>query len=475
MQAKNNLMGKKKGISIRTRILFLFILLCTLSLTSVGILISSFFNGINYTTKQQSADALRAQIERNMGKTALENAAIIEKKLNNSAEAVQFLAENARLLFENDSMYEPRPSYYHDLTADPPPPQPPGYVWDDRYNQIISKDVSCYYLVSGTYAGNYTNVNSTMNETIETSAHLDHVFRQIYTTHPDFYWIYMGFEIGMHRSYPWHKISNPAYDPRQRTWYQTALANNDNISYTDPYFDASGGGLMISIAKTVRRTDGSLIGVVSADLTIETIKQRILNVTIAETGYAFLITNEGKIVAHPNVTNPQPNEDISVWEPNIPESIINNMTSMGYGFGSYLANDNRYYIAYAPIASAGFSFAAIVPEKEVTGVVDVLSGSIENTTRVILIQVLIVISIAIVLAILFGLLVGGKITTPIKKLIDFASRLATRDLEDGRGIDISDFKIDKKLESQKDEIGDLTRAFKNLLISLHEDSKTDKT
>ncbi|MFX0098391.1 MAG: cache domain-containing protein [Candidatus Hodarchaeota archaeon] len=467
MQRTSNLKKPGARMGIRKRILIFFVVVCMISLVSISSLTSAFFNIINVTSKQQSATALKEQIQRNMGKSAVENAAIIDNKLITGATKVDLLAAHAKSLFDYPGLYDDADSYYHDLTASPQPPTPPGYYYDsEKYGQFISKDVSCYYLASGTYVINYTGINATMNETIGTSVHLDSLFQDVMQTHPDFHWIYMGFEIGMHRSYPWHKISNPSYDPRQRTWYQTATADDGNIVYTNPYYDASGGGLMISIAKTVRTSTNNLVGVVSADLTIETIRERILNVQLSPSGYAFLMNTNQKVIAHPNSSTPD--VDINILEPSIPSSILDDMSALHLGFGDYNVNGKRYYISYAPVLSTGFSLAVIVPEEEVISVVDDLSISINSATTSVLVQTYSIIAVAAILAIFFGLLVSGKIIIPIKKLIEFSSRIST-DKVHNRSIRSRDFKIDEKLENQDDEIGDLTRAFKNMIVSLQKE------
>ena len=455
-------------LGLKARILAVFVIVCSVSMLSISLLSAAYFNIAAATSRQQSADALQLQIQRNMQKAAIENAGIIESKLETAAAQVELLAEHAKSLFDYPALYGFRTSYYHDLSAIPTPPMPPNrYMDNDKYHQFVSKDVSCYLVTTGNYTTDYTRVSSRMNNTIRISASMDYLFQNILESHPDFHWLYMGFQIGMHRSYPWHALT-PTYDPTARTWYKTAVASPGSPIYTTPYYDASGGGLMISIARTVTMTNGTFIGVVSADLTIATIRQQILDIQISPSSYAFLITTGGKVVAHPNST--VPTDTISGLEPSIPTGIIDDMVAMNDGFNTFVKDGQVNYIAYAPVSVSNYSVAVVVPEREVIGIVDTLANDINAATLAVTVQNMTLIIAATVLAIIFGLLVAIKLVNPINMLVRFASRLATMDIKKTR-IRADDFKIDEQLETQNDEIGDLTRAFKSMILSLQKEKE----
>ena len=113
----------------------------------------------------------------------------------------------------------------------------------------------------------------------------------------------MGFEQGkMFRCYPFNEWENRAYDATNRTWYKQAKAENKTI-FTEPYMDAAGLGLMISIARPVHYANGTLIGVIAVDLTIQSMQQSILSTKILQSGYAFLTDDDGSTVTHPNMSS----------------------------------------------------------------------------------------------------------------------------------------------------------------------------
>lgn len=71
---------------------------------------------------------------------------------------------------------------------------------------------------------------------------------------------------GTHISYP-GKGGYPAdYDPRRRPWYQKAKESSEEAVWIGPIIDAPTGQVRMTCAAAAKRRDGSLIGVVAADV-----------------------------------------------------------------------------------------------------------------------------------------------------------------------------------------------------------------
>lgn len=86
------------------------------------------------------------------------------------------------------------------------------------------------------------------------------------------------------------------YDPRQRPWYKKAMRLG-RASFTEPYQDASTGDMIISTLAPVKR--GEYEGVAGADIGLGAIAKTLSAVTLADTGYAALINEQGTILFHP--------------------------------------------------------------------------------------------------------------------------------------------------------------------------------
>jgi len=87
------------------------------------------------------------------------------------------------------------------------------------------------------------------------------------------------------------------YDPRTRPWYLSTI-NADGPTIGDPYVDEGPGGLIVTVAAPVGPA-GKRVGVVAADLSIESLVKTINAVDFGGLGYAFLIDKEGKVLVSP--------------------------------------------------------------------------------------------------------------------------------------------------------------------------------
>ncbi|QOR39207.1 HAMP domain-containing protein [Billgrantia diversa] len=88
------------------------------------------------------------------------------------------------------------------------------------------------------------------------------------------------------------------YDPRQRPWYLQAVEAGDTI-VTQPYVDASTGGLIVTIA-TPFHVDDQLVAVGGGDIAIDTIVANVGAIAPTPESFAFLVTADGTLVAHPD-------------------------------------------------------------------------------------------------------------------------------------------------------------------------------
>ncbi len=98
------------------------------------------------------------------------------------------------------------------------------------------------------------------------------------------------------------KWTPPAgYDPRLRPWYIAAVKKRKTTT-SDIYLDMETNSLAISVSSPVYTRDGSLRGVLSADLLLNTLEEKLKNIHIGGMGYAVLIDSHGTALVHPDKT-----------------------------------------------------------------------------------------------------------------------------------------------------------------------------
>ena len=88
-----------------------------------------------------------------------------------------------------------------------------------------------------------------------------------------------------------------SYDPRQRIWYQRA-AEAGELIFTEGEWDANTGAYCIECASPVFAPDGSLAGVIGADLYLDNLQAAMQDFTV-EGEYQLLINQSGHAVLAP--------------------------------------------------------------------------------------------------------------------------------------------------------------------------------
>ena len=90
----------------------------------------------------------------------------------------------------------------------------------------------------------------------------------------------------------------PNYDPTLRPWYQNTL-KTDEIYVTKPYKDVGLKTSVISICQSIKQ-DREIKGVLCGILSFNDIKNEILDLSLDDGGYLFLIDSNQNILLHPD-------------------------------------------------------------------------------------------------------------------------------------------------------------------------------
>ncbi|MBU3190016.1 EAL domain-containing protein [Clostridium bowmanii] len=119
-------------------------------------------------------------------------------------------------------------------------------------------------------------------------------------THPDASDVYLGTKWGGYIRWPDGLIVNK-YDPRIRPWYTDALKKPNEVLISAPYTSSDEhNSLIISASSTVKDSSGNVLGVMGIDVSLNKLSKMIENVKMGDTGYVFLFSKEGTILAHPD-------------------------------------------------------------------------------------------------------------------------------------------------------------------------------
>ncbi|MBQ9119337.1 MAG: methyl-accepting chemotaxis protein [Lachnospiraceae bacterium] len=230
------------------------------------------------------------------------------------------------------------------------------------------------------------------------------------------------------------------YDPSDLEhvgWYYIPV-NAGKAVWMDPYLNENVNLYMISYVVPLTK-EGTNVGIVGMDVNFSDIQAQVESVKLYETGYAYLINTENKILVHRDHATGTSLEEV------LPEdfAILQDAEKEGM-----LVEAGKNSIIYTTLQN-GMKMVVSVPQSE-------LQATTNTLTQKIVVVMLVVIAVSGILAMLFA----KSISTPIKKLtgvirvtadLDFATKLDT-----------------EKLVKQKDEIGDMAKAILHMRESLIE-------
>lgn len=118
-------------------------------------------------------------------------------------------------------------------------------------------------------------------------------------THPSVNSVYMGRESGTFvRSHPRPRPTQ--YDPRDRPWYILAKEHPDRIMRTAPYQSVTSPDINIGIVKAMKYPNGTVYGVLGADITLSNLTQYISTFDVGRSGEILLVDETGTILASKN-------------------------------------------------------------------------------------------------------------------------------------------------------------------------------
>ncbi len=224
-------------------------------------------------------------------------------------------------------------------------------------------------------------------------------------------------------------------DAGRVSWYYSALRNRE-LTWMMPYYNENLRETLISCVVPVFKA-GTFIGVVGIDINFSTLAARVNTIRLYDSGYAYLTTEDGKIIWHPTLEH---TEGESEYDP--PYSPVAEVlrgtecteeTTVPYNF-----RGEKKGMAFNTIVN-GMKLVVTAPFREI------------NAEWLRTIHYIILAGLAVL--VIFGTLIAfamRQIITPLKHLTE-ASRL------------LAAGKYDVELNySRSDEVGVLTEAFQKL-------------
>jgi GAF domain-containing protein/HAMP domain-containing protein len=349
--------------------------------------------------------------------------------------------------------------------------------WDAR-NRLVQMEEGQYGNaatdISSVFVPVGTQVDDALIADLNVSAYLDFSAPAILEDHASMVALYAIDTKGITRYYPNVELASilpPDFDATKRPHFSisTPLFNPQRIPrWTIPYVDATGAGLVVTVAAPVYENN-QFIGIVAADMQLAQITKQIGAIRVGETGYAYMLDDAGRILSMPqagfDMFGIRP-EDISNTEfykhtvlgvgTDELRSLTNRMVAGGDGLLIVNVAGVNSYVSFSPVKANDYSIALVVPVSELQLTIAAARGEtqrqIQTATR--LAAILLIALLVFAIAVSLGL--GSVIAAPIQRLTKVASQIAAGDLRVQASATTSD------------EIGTLAHAFNTMTSRLRE-------
>ncbi len=308
-------------------------------------------------------------------------------------------------------------------------------------------------------------------------SNLSHIAKSIYSSNEAVSSIYLGTESGICYHYS-SSNSKENYVPKIRPWYKDAvdaLKSENNLPvWQSTYISMSDGVPCITCSKSFTNENGEILGTVGIDMHIGDINKYIVGAKLGNTGKAFVVDKNGKIIMHPDydintseqenknfIENPMNSEETSESYKNL----ISKMSKIQTGVETAKINEKNYYVAYSPMVTPKWclgiaceSDEILSPISEIQSVIDTTTQNTENSIKTnltkIIIRFFLIFLLCASVTYLIGIKLSKELSSPIKKLSNQAKII-------GNG----DFSSRIEVESE-DELGDLSNSFNKMTENL---------
>jgi len=149
------------------------------------------------------------------------------------------------------------------------------------------------------------------------------------------------------------------YDPGKRPWYIAAVDKKRTV-VTKPYIGVESGSPEVSVAAPVYRKNGSLRGVLSADLLLSTLADKLDVVRVRGKGFAAMIDGSGRVLVHQNksLLGKDITEDSEIGDA-VKQILLLKRGRIDYGI------KEKKYVIFTIIPSTGWYMGIVFRKEEI--------------------------------------------------------------------------------------------------------------
>jgi sigma-B regulation protein RsbU (phosphoserine phosphatase) len=236
-------------------------------------------------------------------------------------------------------------------------------------------------------------------------------------------------------------------------WYQIPRELG-KLEWSEPYFDEGAGNILMSTCSVPfygkSGTTRKLKGIVTADISLDSLTKLVSSVKVLKTGYAALLSRNGMLLAHPLKDAVMNETFFSIAEARNDPSLRKIGKKMIRGESGFIHYNSLVgfssWMYYAPIRSTGWTLAVVFPETEL----------LENVRRLSMTMAAMGFA-GLLLLIAAVVYIASTITKPLRSLAAATDEIAS-----------GNFDVELPKVRSKDEVGVLAHDFHVMMESLKE-------
>ncbi len=232
-----------------------------------------------------------------------------------------------------------------------------------------------------------------------------------------------------------------------------SMQNTVNLVIDDTQADTQSGQpeIVMGAPLTKRVGDDTIItGYLVGSYKYDVLNDVLSNINIGSSGTAFIINDDGKYMAHRDITSVSAEK--SIWDDlgsgDDVKSLVAAITDGRTGAMRVNGAHGPAYFCYAPVRGTNWALAITAPRSDFTS----------DMHRAILTSSIITLVLLVLVIVFFSLFTKKTLTTPLRLLTDNASELAH-----GR----TTTTLPQNLVQRSDEIGSLSEAFTNMTNAIN--------
>lgn len=220
------------------------------------------------------------------------------------------------------------------------------------------------------------------------------------------------------------------------SYFQNAQQTG-KTTISDVILSKTTGYPSIVIAQPIQDEQQKIVGILSITVELRTVMDHINRTKIGQTGYVYLVNQEGHILVHPDWKLVASGEEASQWAP------VKAVMEQKTGWTEYEVNRQKKLAAYSYIHTIGWGLVVEQPINEALEYVN----HVKRTG-------IVMSMLAALVASLLSIIIAGMMTKRITTIAALTDHLAAGDLN-------ASIKV-----TSKDEIGQLALAFNKMVVQL---------